>query len=236
MPRRYIAPPSAETKSAQLPLLLGDEPPHPLPAPAPASPIAITAESSNQLDDLHSAISAALVPVDDETQVGDEDAFHPTEGQLEHAFLVHQADKYQERCLRALTIFFVAASLTIFAKAGLPISEVVLEKYGLPATDNTRLLQGMLGAITVICGFVVVYFALRIRQHSPQRNLGVIVRSSLEGQLAGGMLVIAVVLLTAMFAVVVYLSFTDVIFMVTYLFNHNTYTLDGWDFKLMPPN
>ena len=130
MPRRYIAPPSVETKSAQLPLLLGDEPSRQLPAPTTASPIAITAESSSQLDDLHSTISAALVPVDDETQVADEDAFHPTEGQLEHAFLAHQADKYQERCLRALTIFFVAACLTIFATAGLPISEVVVQNTG----------------------------------------------------------------------------------------------------------
>jgi hypothetical protein len=152
----------------------------------------------------------------------------PTEGQLENQYLWHQADKYEDRCFRTVIVFFIASCLVVCSKAGLKIPNATLESHGLPVLDNARLLTGMLGAITVITAFVVVYYALRTLQHRPQLRLRLPAPSP-AGRVAQVMFGSAVLLLIAMFTVAVYLSFIDILFMSTYLIDHILYTLDGWD-------
>jgi hypothetical protein len=137
-----------------------------------------------------------------------------SEGAAEHEFLRHQADKYEERALRAVWAFVIASCLTVLVKGGIPVSQAALEKLGLPAVSNARLLAGMLGAATVVFAIVMGYYTLRVRQHSPQLRLPLVNRS-LAGRFARLMLIVGVLLLAAMFVAALYLTWRDILYLVT---------------------
>ena len=65
-----------------------------------------------------------------------------------------------------------------------------------------------------------------MRQHSVQLDLP-LVRSSLAGMLATFLFGLCVVVVVAMFLAVVYLTWRDVLHLVTYVWERQFYTLDG---------
>jgi hypothetical protein len=130
--------------------------------------------------------------------------------------------------LRGTCAFVVASCLTVFANAGIPISQAILEKLGLPAISNPRLLAGMLGTATVIFAIIIGYYTLRVRQHSPQLKLSLAHRA-MSARLARALFVLGVVLLVAMFVVVLYLTSRDILYLVTYFYDRSVYIMDGWE-------
>ena len=219
---RTLPPPSAETKKAQLALPFDD-------GPRVAAIEVDQRAGHTEVEVILPRAAARQLTAERET---DDDP--RTDGQLEHAYLSEQAARYEDRCFKAAGRFSAAAVLTVLARAGVDLSGVVLAKFGLPEIEDTRLLPGMLGAITVVYAFVTLYYGLRIRQHRPQRQLRLLGWSA-AGFAAEAMLVLGVLLLVTLLAIAVYVSFADILFMATYLFDHNVYTLEGWDFHFVPP-
>ena len=121
MSRRLPAP-SAETKKAQLALALGDEPVF---VPAPLEAKTVPPGQVEVLPPAHEVWSPASAPAE-------EDPYAPTDGQQEHEYLRLEAAKYEDRWFRAVTTFCAAAFLTVSAKAGIKITEIILAKYGIP--------------------------------------------------------------------------------------------------------
>ncbi len=151
-----------------------------------------------------------------------------SEGALEHAYLRHRADKYEDRAVRALLAFMISAIFSVLLKSGIPVSQAALEKVGLPVVSNARLLAGMLGGATFVSALVCTFYALRMRQYSVQLDLP-LVRSSLAGMLATVLFGLCVVVVVAMFLAVVYLTWRDVLHLVTYVWERQFYILDGWE-------
>ena len=67
-----------------------------------------------------------------------------------------------------------------------------------------------------------------MRQYSVQLDLP-LVRSSLAGMLATVLFGLCVVVVVAMFLAVVYLTWRDVLHLVTYVWERQFYILDGWE-------
>lgn len=173
-------------------------------------------------------VTATIEILPPETKPEPQTYFAPSLGQVERQFLQRQIDKYEDRALRAIWAFVIATCLAVFVKGGIPVSQAILEKLGLPAVNNARLLAGMLGAASVVFAILTVYYALRRWQHSPQLEL-VLLRKSLAGKFVRLFFAIFVLLLVAMFVVVIYLTGRDILYMVTYLWDRQWYIMDGWE-------
>jgi hypothetical protein len=212
MSRRYIAPPSEETKRAQLSIDFGDR-------EAPVAPIAVAPTAFSQ------AATAEILPP---ASHADSDAYPLSSGQREHEYLERRAARYEDRCFRAAVVFGWFAFLTLLAEAGLKVAEAALAKYGAPDLEDARLIPGVVAAIAIISAFVTLYYGLRIRQHRPQLALRLI-RGSLSGLAAEAMLYCGIALLVLVFVVIVYVSFADIIYLARYIFEHIVYVLDGWE-------
>ncbi len=150
-----------------------------------------------------------------------------SDGAEENRYLLHQADKYEERALKTLLLFLAAACLTLLVKSGIPTGTVT-EKLGIPNISNTRLLAGMLASSTILFASGLAYFALRIRQHSPQLRLRFVERSW-AGYVAQYMLWIGTLLVAAFLVAVVKAAGRDIWFLFTYVIDRQLYVLDGWD-------
>lgn len=146
----------------------------------------------------------------------------------EHAYLLHQADKYEERAIRMKKTFFAAAVLAVFVSGGVPIVNYLLEKGGLPFIDNLRLLSGILGGATFIFASILLRYALTSRHYTQQLSLRLLHRS-IAGYIARWMFVGEAAILIATFSVAIYLTFGDIFYLFTYIWNHTFYTLDGWE-------
>jgi hypothetical protein len=151
-----------------------------------------------------------------------------TEGDRERDFLLHQSDKYEERALRMQKTFFLTASAAVLIKGGVPIAKVLLDKGGYPAIDNLQLLAGILGGATLIFASVLLRYTLTLRHYTQQLQLP-LVRRSLAGIIARSMFAIEAAVLISTFAVVMYLTLGDMIYLLTYVVDHLRYTLEGWE-------
>jgi hypothetical protein len=125
----------------------------------------------------------------------------------------------------------VASSLAVAVKAGLPIEP---ERYGLPRLTNERLIAGMLGCASVILAIVVCYYTLRIRQHLTHAELR-LVRRSVSGFIADCLKWFGTSLSVPMLAIVVYLTFWDIILLINYVWLCTNYICKGWE-PISPPN
>jgi hypothetical protein len=150
------------------------------------------------------------------------------EGADESKYLLHQADKYEERAFKALLFFIGFACLTLLGKSGVPMPNFLSDKIGIPAVSNTRLMAGMLASATFLCCAALGYFALRIRQHSPQLRLN-LVQKTWAGYFAQYILWTCGVLVVAMLIAVLLIAWRDIFYLVTYIVDRQLYTLDGWE-------
>ncbi|NOU08171.1 MAG: hypothetical protein HOO99_18510 [Hyphomicrobiaceae bacterium] len=150
------------------------------------------------------------------------------DGAEEHKFLVHQADKYEDRAFKALVALIAAASLTVMAKSGIPLPSAFSDKVGIPQLNNLRLLSGILAGGTIIFALALTYFALRIRQHSPQLKLR-LVQNSIPGQVAQVLLWMCGLFLAAVVFAIVYISWRDIFYVMMYVVDRQRFVLDGWD-------
>jgi hypothetical protein len=150
-----------------------------------------------------------------------------SDGNLEHRYLVHRADRYEDRLFKAVVAYLCACGLVVVLKAGLPIAQALLHRYDLPPLDE-RLLTGFFGAAAFILGGVILYCLARVRQYTPQYDLKLVGRTW-EFNVAQTLGFAWAALLAAVFVLVIYLSLRDIVYMVWYLFENIVYTLRGWD-------
>ncbi|HXF52785.1 MAG TPA: hypothetical protein VNK52_01555 [Hyphomicrobiaceae bacterium] len=148
-----------------------------------------------------------------------------TDGALEHAFLRHRVDKYEDRALWAGFAFLIASALAVAVKAGLPIDT---ERFFLPRLTNERLIAGMLGSSSAILAMVFCYYGLRIQQHRVHAELRLI-RRSLSGFVADCLKWFGILLSVPMLALVIYLTFWDVILLIDYVWVCTNNVCRGWD-------
>ena len=151
-----------------------------------------------------------------------------TDGAEENRYLLHQADKYEERALKALVFFLASACLTILAKSGVNVTAAMAEKWGIPPVANEHLLPGILASATILFAAALGYFALRIHQHSPQLKLKLVSRTW-AGLVAQVVLRICALLIGLVLLAVVLVSWTDILFLFSYVIDRQFYILDGWD-------
>lgn len=151
-----------------------------------------------------------------------------TDGAEENRYLLHQSDKYEERALKTLVLFIVAAAATVLAKSGIPLPTAIPGKIGLPPISNVRLLCGISASATVLFAVALAYFALRMRQHSPQLRLKLIQRTW-AGYIAQYLLAVCVLFICAILLAVLILAGPDLIYLMTYIVDRQLYVLDGWE-------
>lgn len=157
-----------------------------------------------------------------------------SEGVLEHAFFLQQSSKYEDRLFKAILALVAAEVLCILVKGGIAISPKLLEQWGI-ATDNLRLICGILGGASLIFMGTVLYFVLRANEYVPQKQMHFPPRRAVVGMIATGLLIIGCVVLTAGFFITVWQTFWDMIYLFHWIADHLIYVLDGWAPQQLAP-
>lgn len=201
-------------------------------APRPAQALSVVPQ--------HAApeiIPPSVITVEDVAQRPGARIDVPSDGQREHAFLLHQADKFEQRALRIKVLFVAAVILSVLSKAGVPVATALLKQYGLPTATNLSLVTGLMAGIAILFAAALLRYELESRAYALQiqlnMNLG---PRSLLWRVAAGFAAFENVLLVMCFVLLLYVSVSDLLYVFTYIHDHVRYVLDGWEPVVRTPH
>ncbi len=199
--------------------------------PKPAQPqlsfdFEVVSNRQNRIEIVPAAKIEVLPPAPVEADLAEPNRY--LEGAEENKYLLHQADKYEGRAFYVLVLLMTACGFAVLVKSGLPLPKPLLEKYGVPPVQDMRLLSGILGIATFIFSATLAYCVIQNRAHSPQLQFRFVQRTWPK-QLSRAILAISALLVIAMILAVMTLTYKDIWHLVTFVWDRQIYTLDGWD-------